>query len=339
MRQFAIPACVPDPACRKRDTAHIAGPGEVCGTLQRTMKLLIVGAGSVGGYFGARLAAAGRDVTFLVRPRRAGQLSRGLTIRTNGSDTVVPVKVIVGAERGGPFDAILLAVKAYQLADALEEIRKHAGADTMILPVLNGMKHIDTLRAQFGRHRVIGGFAQIVTSVDEEGRIVDQGAFHDLVYGEWDGTQTERILELDRHLQGAGFSARLSAHIEREMWEKWAFLSSMAAITCLMYADIGQVARTDAGPRFAESLFAEVAAVIAAAGQPLSDGFRKRTLSLLTDRTSTLTSSMFRDMKAGRPVELDQIVGDLIARGSAQGLSTPLLASVLARLQVYEGSR
>ncbi len=303
------------------------------------MKLLIVGAGSVGGYFGARLAAAGRDVTFLVRPRRAEQLARGLTIRTNGTDTVVPVRVIVGSERGGPFDAILLAVKAYQLADALDQIREHVSADTMIFPVLNGMKHVDTLRAQFGAHRVIGGFAQIVTSLDEEGRIVDQGAFHDLVYGEWDGTQTTRILELDGHLQGAGFSARLSAHIEREMWEKWAFLSSMAAITCLMDADIGQVARTAAGPRFVESLFAEVAEIIAAAGQPLSEGFRKRTLSLLTDRTSVLTSSMFRDMRAGRPVEADQIIGDLLARGSAKGIAIPLLSGVLARLQVYQQQR
>jgi 2-dehydropantoate 2-reductase len=300
------------------------------------VRLLVVGAGSVGGYFGARLAAAGRDVTFLVRPRRAAQIADGITIRTRSEDTIVPVKTLLAGQKSAPFDAILLAVKAYQLEGAIDEIRAHVGADTMILPVLNGMKHMDTLRSQFGAEQVIGGLAQIVTSLDEQGRIVDQGVFHDLVYGEWGRARTSRIETLDRQLSGSGFNARLSMEVEREMWEKWAFLSSMAAITCLMAGDIGQVARTAGGTGFVEKLFAEVLRVIAAAGQPLSEGFRSRTLSLLTDRSSTLTSSMFRDMKAARPVEAEQIIGDLISRAAAKDVPTPLLAGVLIRLQVYQ---
>jgi len=300
------------------------------------VRLLVVGAGSVGGYFGARLAAAGRDVTFLVRPRRAAQIADGITIRLGDEDTVTPVKTLLVGGKSGVFDAVLLAVKAYQLEAAMDEIRAHVGADTLILPVLNGMKHMDTLRARFGAERVIGGFAQIVTSLDEQGRIVDQGVFHTLVYGEWNGAASSRITALDRHLSGAGFDARLSMQVEREMWEKWAFLSSMAAITCLMAGDIGQVARTAGGTGFVEELFTEVSQVIAAAGQPLSEGFRSRTLAVLTDRVSTLTSSMFRDMKAGRPVEAEQIIGDLIARGGALGVRTPLLKSVMVRLQVYQ---
>jgi len=300
------------------------------------VRLLVVGAGSVGGYFGARLAAAGRDVTFLVRPRRAAQIADGITIRLGDEDTVTPVKTLLVGEKSGVFDAVLLAVKAYQLEAAMDEIRAHVGADTLILPVLNGMKHMDTLRARFGAERVIGGFAQIVTSLDERGTIVDQGVFHTLVYGEWNGASSSRIRGLDRHLSGAGFDARLSMQVQHEMWEKWAFLSSMAAITCLMAGDIGQVARTAGGTGFVEELFTEVSQVIAAAGQPLSEGFRSRTLAVLTDRVSTLTSSMFRDMKAGRPVEAEQIIGDLIARGGALGVRTPLLKSVMVRLQVYQ---
>lgn len=300
------------------------------------MRLLVAGAGSVGGYFGARLAAAGRDVTFLVRPRRAAQIADGITIRTRNEDTVVAVKTLLAGEKSEPFDAIVLAVKAYQLEAAIEELHAYVGAHAMILPVLNGMRHMDTLRARFGAERVIGGFAQIVTSLDEQGRIVDQGVFHDLVYGEWDGAQSARIVALDRQLSGAGFNARLSMQVEREMWEKWAFLSSMAAITCLMAGDIGQVARAAGGSAFVEQLFAEVLQVIAAAGQPLSEGFRSRTLALLTDRHSTLTSSMFRDMKAARPVEAEQIIGDLITRAVAKGVPTPLLTAVLVRLQVYQ---
>jgi len=300
------------------------------------MRLLVVGAGSVGGYFGAKIAAAGRDVTFLVRPQRAAQLRQGLTLRVKEEDTLIPVRLIVAGEEEGHFDAILLAVKAYQLAGVIDDIRPYCSTDTLILPVMNGMKHVDTLRSRFGAERVIGGLAQIFASLDEQGRIVDHGAFHDLAYGEWDGSRTSRILALDRHLAGAGFNARLSTHIERDMWEKWAMLASMAAITCGMDGDIGQVARAPGGPQLVESLFSEVVQVIAAAGQPLSDTFRSRTLALLTDPSSTLTSSMFRDMKAGRPVEADQIIGDLIARGAAAGLATPLLSSVRVRLQVYE---
>ncbi len=300
------------------------------------MRLLVVGAGGVGGYFGARLAAAGREVVFLVRPSRAAQLAHGITLRTGNEDTVIPVSFLVTGQSGERFDAILLAVKAYQLQGGIDAIRPHVGAHTMILPVLNGMRHLDELRTQFGADAVIGGLAQIVTSVDEEGRIVDQGMFHDLVYGEWNGARTSRIEALDQHLGGAGFNARLSLQIEREMWEKWAFLSSMAAVTCLMGGTVGQVARTSGGTAFVESLFAEVAATVAAAGQPLSQGFRSRTLSLLTDHSSTLTSSMFRDMQAGRPVEAEQIIGDLIARAAPQAVATPLLESVMVRLQVYQ---
>jgi 2-dehydropantoate 2-reductase len=282
------------------------------------------------------LAAAGRDITFLVRPRRAAQIAEGITIRTRNDDTVIPVKTLLAGHKSDPFGAILLAVKAYQLEGAIDEVRAHVGSDTMILPVLNGMQHMDTLRSRFGAERVIGGFAQIVTSLDEQGRILDQGAFHDLVYGEWDGARTSRIAALDRQLSGAGFNARLSLEVEREMWEKWAFLSSMAAITCLMAGDLGQVARAAGGTGFVEKLFAEELQVTAAAGQPLAEGFRSRTLALLTDRNSTLTSSMFRDMKAGRPVEAEQIIGDLIARAGEKGVPTPLLAGVLVRLHVYQ---
>lgn len=300
------------------------------------MRLLIVGAGGVGGYFGARLAAAGRDVTFLVRPSRAAQLAHGITLLTGNDQTVIPVRSLLTGQSSDRFDAILLAVKAYQLQGAIDAIRPHVAAHTLILPVLNGMKHLDELRSRFGAEAIIGGLAQIVTSLDEQGRIVDQGAFHDLVYGEWNGARSSRIVALDQQLDGAGFSARLSLHIEREMWEKWAFLSSMAAVTCLMAGDLGQVARTPGGVGFVERLFAEVTQAVAAAGQPLSQGFRSRTLSLLTDRSSTLTSSMFRDMKAGRPVEAEQIIGDLLARATARGVATPMLASVLVRLQVYQ---
>ena len=300
------------------------------------MRALVVGAGSVGGYFGGRLAAAGRDVSFLVHPRRAGQLAAGLTISSRGQDTVVPVKLIATGGAGDEFELILLAVKAYQLDGAIEDLGAYVGERTMILPVLNGMKHMDALRARFGTARVIGGVARIATTLDEQGRILDQAGFHDLIYGEWSGERTSRILALHEFMRAAGFDARLSTDIEREMWEKWAMLASLGAITCLLDGDVGAVARARGGTEFVQALFTEVVATIAAAWRPLADPFKSQVLALLTDRRSSLTSSMYRDMKAGHRIEADQIIGDLVRRAAANGVATPLLSTVLVRLTVYE---
>jgi 2-dehydropantoate 2-reductase len=300
------------------------------------MRALIVGAGSVGGYFGGRLAAAGRDVTFLVRPRRATQLAEGLIISSKGQETVVPVKVIRAGESAREFDVILFAVKAYQLEGAIKDFAPYVSPRTVVLPVLNGMRHMDTLRSHFGASAVLGGAAKIASTLDERGRIVDQANFHDLTYGEWSGERSERILALDQFMQGAGFDARLSTEIERAMWEKWAMLASLGAITCLLDSNIGQVARAAGGIDFVEALLREVAAALAAAWRPLSDSFRSQTLTLLTNTSSNLTSSMYRDMKSGSRIEADQIIGDLVARAAAKRVATPLLSTALVRLRIYE---
>ena len=300
------------------------------------MRALIVGAGSVGGYFGGRLAAAGRDVTFLVRPRRAAELVSGLTIVSKGQETTVPARVIRAGEAAGEFDVILLAVKAYQLDAAIEDLGAYVGRSSMILPVLNGMRHMDVLRSRFGSAQVIGGVAKIASTLDERGRIVDQADFHDLAYGEWGGERTARILALDEFMTGAGFEARLSADIERDMWEKWAMLASLAGVTCLMDGDVGQVARAPRGTEFVQSLVGEIAAAIGAEWRPLPDPFKAQVLSLLTNRASSLTASMYRDMKGGYRVEADQIIGDLVMRAAGKGIATPLLSATLTRLKVYE---
>jgi 2-dehydropantoate 2-reductase len=300
------------------------------------VKVLIVGAGAVGGYFGARLAAAGRDVTLLVHAARAAQLRDGVTISSGERVTATPVRMITVGTDKAQFDAILIAVKAYQLAKALEELAPYVGPRTMLLPVLNGMRHMDMLRGRFGAPHVLGGVAKVATSLDEHGRIIDEGSFHDLVYGEWSGEKTSRILDLDSFLKGADFDARLSVEIEREMWEKWAMLASLGAITCLLDGNIGQVARAPGGVAIVQKLCAEVARTIAAAWQPLSEQFQSQLLSWLTNTASTQTSSMYRDLKAGRSVEADQIIGDLIARAASTRVDVPLLAAAFVRLKVYE---
>src|ERR1700704_1541907 len=182
------------------------------------MRILIVGAGAVGGYFGGRLAEAGRDVTFLVRPSRAKQLARdGLRIISPHGDAILTPKLISAGEIDTPYDLIFLSVKAYSLESAMNDFAAAVGPETMILPVLNGMRHIDLLTKRFGEHAVIGGVCLVAAKIDEEGRIVQLADFQQLAYGERNGETTPRLQRLDATLQSAGFDARLSTDIIQKM--------------------------------------------------------------------------------------------------------------------------
>ena len=185
------------------------------------MKILIVGAGSTGGYFGARLTQAGRDVTFLVRPARAAALREGglQVLSPRGNFSVVPTLALAG-EIDKPFDIVLVTVKAFGLAAAIEDFAPAVGPATMILPVLNGMKHIDDLQARFGAGPVLGGVCRVSTTLDSQGRIVHLAPLHELVYGELDGDRRERtarIEALHAFMSDAGFDAQLSTHIA-QVW-------------------------------------------------------------------------------------------------------------------------
>ena len=208
------------------------------------MRLLVVGAGATGGYFGGRLAHAGRDVTFLVRPARAAQIQdHGLTIISPHGDLHLKPKLVTADRLAGPFDVILVTVKAFALAAALSDFAAAVGPKTIILPVLNGMRHLDVLKERFGARAVIGGVCKITATVDAQGRIVQLAKFHELAYGETDGKLSPRIETLDQFMQGAGFDAHASTNILLEMWQKWLFLASLGVITCLMRGTVGEVAK------------------------------------------------------------------------------------------------
>ena len=212
------------------------------------MRILIVGAGAVGGYFGSRLAQAGRDVTFLVRSARAKQLRRdGLRIISPHGDAVLSPKLVSAEEIDMPYDLVFVSVKAYALEAAMNDFSAAVGPQTMILPVLNGMRHIDLLTKRFGEHAVIGGVCLVAAEIDSQGRIVQLADVQQLVYGERNGESTPRLKTLDATLQGAGFDARLSTDIMQEMWEKWIQLATLGAITCLMRGTIGEIVAAPGG--------------------------------------------------------------------------------------------
>ena len=302
------------------------------------MRILIVGAGAVGAYFGGRLAQAGRDVTFLVRPSRAKQLNQdGLRIISPHGDAVLTPKLVSAGEIDTPYDLVFLSVKAYALEVAMNDFAAAVGPETMILPVLNGMRHIDLLTKGFGEHAVIGGVCLVATEIDGEGHIVQLADMQQLVYGERNGETTPRLQSLDATLQGAGFDARLSTDIMRAMWEKWVQLASLGAITCLMRGTIGEIVAAPGGADLSLKMLDESAAVATACGHKPSEAFLARDARAMTAPGSPLTSSMYRDLRKGAPVEADHILGDFIERSRAHRVATPLLKAAFVNLRVYQG--
>ena len=301
------------------------------------MKILVVGAGAVGGYFGGRLAEAGRDVTFLVRPRRAESIRKqGLQIVSPHGDAKVHPKLVLAGEIASPYDLILLSVKAYGLDAAMDDFAPAIGPETIILPMLNGMRHLDVLSRRFGEQHVVGGFCRIFSDVDSAGRILQLNDAHLIAFGEIKGGTSARTRALNEGLQGAGFDVNHSEDIIKDMWEKWLMLASLGAITCLLRGDMGEVEAAPGGKDTALRILAECAAISAANGYPPSEKDLGRARSLISTPGSKLTVSMYRDMNNGGPVEADHILGDLIERGRSRGVECPLFEAAYANLCVYQ---
>jgi len=280
------------------------------------MRTLVLGAGGIGGYFGGRLLEAGRDVTFLVRPRRAEQLSRvGLVIKSQYGDYHHPSPPTVLAENvRDPFDVVLLSCKAYDLDDAMNSIAPAVGPNTIILPTLNGMRHMDALLDRFGERALVGGLCFIASTMDDEGRILHLNPNHTIVFGERDGHRSPRIEAVAAELAQGAFESRLSDAIMQEMWEKWVFIATGAAITSLMRSTVGDITAAGGTP-LVHSLVGECAAIAARSGFPPSDECIERSKSTFSTPGSTLTASMYRDIERGGRTEGQHLLGDLLRRG------------------------
>ena len=303
------------------------------------MRILVVGAGAVGGYFGGRLAAARRDVTFLVRPGRARQIAAtgGLIIKDPAGGVVVHEPVLVQADSLiGRYDVIFLSCKAYDLESCMADFATAVGPDTMILPGLNGMRHIETLSERFGAERVLGGRVRIFATLDDEGRVLHQAPMHVLDYGEVEGGISPRVEKLHKAMSGAGFDARASGDIMQDMWDKWAMIATLAGSTGLMRAPVGVIARSG-GADFVRGLMNETLAIARHNGRPISDAFAADIVKVATDPASGQMASLAKDMIGGRRIEAEQIIGDLLARApTGSGDDFIRLKTVHVHLKCYE---
>ena len=304
------------------------------------MRILVVGAGAIGGYFGGRMLQAGRDVTFLVRPKRASELaSNGLVIKSPNGDVTLKNPPTVQADTlKDSFDVVVLSCKAFDLEDAINSFAPAVGPKTAVIPMLNGMRHLKILDDKFGAERVLGGLCAIAVTLNENREVVQLQPMQSLTFGERAGPISDRVRAIAEAFSAVN-GATASQNVIQDMWEKWVFLCSIAASTSLMRSPVGVIVSSPGGRDFLLGILDECSAVAKAAGHEPGGTSFQRTKGLLTAEGSPMTASMFRDIKVGAKVEADHVVGDMIARAEAAKIPVPKLRVAYTHLKSYEKQR
>jgi 2-dehydropantoate 2-reductase len=283
---------------------------------------------------------AGCDVTFLVRPARAERLKEtGLVVESPLGDIRRAVRAITADVLAPDYDVVLLSCKAFDLDDAIAAIAPAMAAGTKVLPVLNGMSHLDRLDATFGAPRVLGGLCQIAATLAPDGTVRHLNQTHALVFGHRSEAQRAFCEELQASISSAKIDVRRSDVIIQDMWEKWVMLATLAACTCLMRAPVGDIIAAPGGERFILATLDEAQAIAGANGYAARPKLMERVRTMLTERGSGFAASMLRDLEAGGRIEADHIVGDLRRRGEEQGIEAPLLRVACLHLKAYESRR
>ncbi|MGD6830572.1 ketopantoate reductase family protein [Sutcliffiella halmapala] len=302
------------------------------------MKILVVGAGAVGGYFGGRLLEKGEDVTFLVREKRKKQLeATGLVIKSVHGDAALQPSLITSGQQVEAYDVILLSMKAYHLEGAIADFVPYVGPKTMIVPLLNGISHVDKLVTAFDEKNVLGGLCFVESTLNSEGSIVQTSGIHDLVFGERSGRRSERVLKLAEVFDGTKSNFVLSENINRDMWHKYLFISTLAGVTTLFRSPIGPIREDSLGAATIKDTLHEVAAVMRSVDAPIAENIVELNWDKLHSIEAGMKSSMQRDMEKGLSVEADHFFGYLLGIAADKGISVPTLEKIYANLRIYEG--
>jgi len=305
------------------------------------MRIAVLGAGAVGGYFGGRLAAAGRNVTFIVRPARKARLdAEGLAVESPAAgDLRVPVAAVTAAQVAAPFEVVLLSCKAYDLDDAIAAIRPAVGEGTVVVPLLNGLSHVERLQAAFGEAAVAGGLAKIAATLEPDGTVRHLNDWQSITFGPLHPGQRPALEGLLEAFEGTGVTASLVEDIRSAMWEKLVHLATVAGMTTLMRASVGEIARTAAGASISLRLLAANAAIAAREGHPVGEAAMEGYRAMFANPASPYTASMLRDMERGGPVEADHVIGHMQRLAVRHGMEADLYTVILTHLQAYEERR
>jgi 2-dehydropantoate 2-reductase len=300
------------------------------------MRALVLGAGATGGYFGSRLIAAGHDVGFLVRPARALRLaSEGLRVQATKGVFAAPVNAFTEIAIGDAWDLVILSCKAYDLDSAIAAIAPAIGPKTQVLPLLNGLRHLDALDAAFGASRVLGGLCHISVALDAEGVIQQVGSVDRLTFGARSPAQVISPAVRDG-LLAMQVDVRESDDILGAMWNKFTFLSALAGITCLLHGTIGEIAAAPDGAALASHLYFECAETARRSDHAPAESAIAEAIGTLTATGSPLKASMLRDLDRGATTEVEHVLGDMLARAQALEVDAPLLAAACTRLRIHE---
>ncbi|MEO6958987.1 MAG: ketopantoate reductase family protein [Burkholderiaceae bacterium] len=304
------------------------------------MKILVLGAGGVGGYFGGRLAQSGADVSFLVREKRKQQLdAHGLLIESHFGDATVPVATHLRADIRPDYDLVLLTCKAYDLSDAMDTIEGALGDSTVILPLLNGVAHLELLNQRFGASRVWGGTAKIAATVRPDGVIRHLNEWHILTFGAQDKIASSKIKEFKALLDKAGVTAVVSPDITRDLWMKLVHLGTIATLTSLMRANAGEINRTPDGKALFQRVLETNIQIASREGYPPDPSFIASYRELFSQSDSIYEASLARDIEKGGPIESDHILGFLLERCRAHGLPDDIPCLAYTHAKAYEQRR
>ena len=304
------------------------------------MKILVLGAGALGGYFGGYLAENGADTTFLVRPPRKMALDRdGLRIESPYGTLRRQVHTITSVPTTSAFDIVILTAKAYDLDSAIAAIRPAMGPKTAILPILNGLSHIDRLATEFGAARVIGGLAKIQATLAPDGTIHNMAEWNEIVFGELDGHLSERVTKLASLFPKPQVKAEAVRDIRFQLWRKLVHLGTVASVTTLTRQAIGIVNQTSDGPWLIESTLRSIAAIATAEGHAIPEAMIQDYLKVFNAAGSTYKASMLRDMERGGLTEGTHILGYLAEKAAKHNIHNPIFRIASANTQAYEMAR
>jgi len=304
------------------------------------MRILVLGAGAIGGYFGGRLVEAGTDVTFLVRTNRRHQLERdGLQIDSALGQLRVPVKTVLPHNVRPDYDIILLTCKAYDLDSAMEAIAPAVRDGCPIVPLMNGLAHLSRLDERFGRERVLGGTCQISARLGPDGVIRHLGALQRLVFGERDGSRSARAQAFAGALAKTTIEWELSDDIEQNLWEKIVFLSALAATTCLFRANVGEILAAPGGREAMTRAYAANLEIATREGHPPRSAAIEFARKALGDPGGVWSSSMHHDLEAGGSIEADHIIGWMLDKAREHRIDDTVLSLAYTHVKAYEARR
>ena len=304
------------------------------------MRILVLGAGGIGGYFGGRLAQARADITFLVRPGRREQIAReGLRIESPLGDARIDVKTVLAGELRPGYDVVLFTCKAYDLDSAMDAIAPAMEGGCAVLPLLNGIAHLERLDARFGAAAVMGGTCQINATLRPDGVVVHGDPLQRILFGERDRTRSARAEAFAGALAATRLEWTLSDDIERDLWEKIVFLCALASATCLFRGNVREIMAAPGGKEAMERALAANIEIARREGHPPRAEVIESARNRLTDPRGNWSASMLRDMESGNRVEADHIVGWMLARARAYGIDETVLSLAYTHLKTYEARR